>query len=255
MKEEYNATVVKSDCFSEGLFLLTVKPDEPIKTFKPGQFTTLGLKMPNKDSGTTKLVKKAYSIASSPVQNHFLEFYIVVVPHGDLTPYLFELKHGDRLFVGPRITGNFTLEKVPQDKNLLMVATGTGIAPFVSMIRTHLICGDPGKRKFVLIHGVRHSRDITYYAEFDSLDMHCPNFFFIPAVSRPQTDLYWGGPKGRVTQIIPEGIVEKRCGIALKPENFEILMCGNPDMIKDMTEYFMKENGFSKEQIHAEKYW
>lgn len=257
MTQEYNATVVKNDMVSDGLYLLTVKPDFEIEYFRPGQFTTLGLKL-EKD-GQQKLIKRAYSITSSPAQHHFLEFYIVLVPDGALTPHLFDLEPGDRLYVGPKITGNFTIDKIPPDKNLLMVATGTGIAPYMSMIRTHLVCGEGG-RKFIVVQGARHSYELGFYAELCVLDLHCNNFHYIPTVSRPQNDPYWGGPTGRVTKIIQEGLVEKKTKLKITPESFDILLCGNPDMIRDMTEHFEGKGFTSKKgekriNIHTEKYW
>lgn len=257
MSQEYNATVIKNEVISDGLYLLTVKPDFEIKNFRPGQFTTLGLKV--KNDCEEKLIKRAYSIASSPAQHRYLEFYIVLVPEGMLSRNLFDLQTDDRLFVGSKITGNFTLDKIPSKQNLLMVCTGTGIAPFISMIRTDLVCGG-NNRNFVILHGARHSYDLGFFSELQVLDLHCNNFHYIPAVSRHQNDPYWGGPTGRVTKVIKDGLVEEKSGMAITPENFDILLCGNPEMIKEMTLHFESlgfnsKKGEQRINIHSEKYW
>lgn len=269
MESGYNATVIKNDVLSDSLCVLAIKPDFQLGDFKPGQFGVLGLKAKEKRFGGSpdpktiddpeKMIKKAYSILSSPIQLDYLEFYIALVPGGELTPRLFALKSGDRVFLGNKITGKFTLDKVPAHKNLLMIGTGTGLAPFMSMVRTNLICGST--RHFVVLHGVRYSHELGFYSELSVLNNNCSNFHYIPVVSRPDQDKNWGGPKGRVTQVIQEKLIEERTGLALTPENFDVLLCGNPSMIQDMTQYlesigFAQNNEKNKDgQIHTEKYW
>jgi ferredoxin/flavodoxin---NADP+ reductase len=256
MTDFFNATVIKNDRVSDTLCLITVKPDFEVKDFKPGQFTTLGL-MGKKD-GHEKLVKRAYSVASSPAQTSYLEFYIALVPNGKLSPYLFNLKQKDRLFVGEKFVGKFTLDTLPEHKHLLMISTGTGLAPFLSMIRTHLICG--GDRHFAILHGARYSYELGFYSELAVMSVNCKNFNYIPCISRPEKDPFWGGPKGRVTEVIKKDEVKKQTGIELTPDNFEVLLCGNPAMITEMTDHLttlgFKEN--TKDNpgtIHTEKYW
>ena len=261
MSSKYNATVIKNDKISDTLFLITVKPDFEIHDFKPGQFTTLGLEIPyKKNDGTEeiKLIKKAYSIASSPIDKNYLEFYIALVPDGLLTPHVFELKPNDKLFVGEKITGKFTLESVDDKKHILMIGTGTGLAPFISMIRTHVICG--GDRHFSVLHGARHSYELGYYTELSVMSVNCQNFHYLPAISRPKEDPNWGGLTGRVTEIDIQKILKDKTNMEFSPENFEILLCGNPLMIEDMS-VKLQNMGFqlnSKEQkgqIHFEKFW
>lgn len=268
MGKDYNASVIKKDFLSENICLLTVKPDFDIGDFKPGQFTILGLKAKEKRFGNSqnpknledpeKIIKKAYSILSSPAQEKYLEFYLALVPEGELTPRLFALESGDRLFVGEKITGKFTLDRIPPEKNLLMISTGTGLAPFMSMVRTHLVCG--GERKFVILHGARYSYDLGFYSELSVLNSGCKNFHYIPCISRPEKDPNWGGPKGRVTEVIKTGLIEKLSGLQLTPENFDVLLCGNPVMIEEMTRY-LESLGFKQNkpeepgQIHKEEFW
>lgn len=266
--KQYNATVVSHEKMSEHLAILKIKPDFPVNDFKAGQFAVLGLsgtapcapqasqcKMPAEPQ---KLIRKAYSIASAGVQTDTLEFYIALVPEGELTPRLFHLQKGDRLFVGTKIAGKFTLGSIPENKNLIMISTGTGLAPFLSMIRTDMICGHD--RHFVVIHGARHSNELGYYSELSLMAQNCKNFHYLPAVSRPHEDPNWGGLKGRVTDIITQGVVEKSTGLKLSPEFFDVLLCGNPSMIEDITLY-LETRGFCRDSkdrpgnIHKEEYW
>lgn len=264
----YNATVLKKDIFTDNLFTLTIKTDFALPDFHAGQFTTLGLKGKAPRHGTLpdpkpvtdpeKLIRKSYSILSSPKQKNFLEFYIALVPEGQLTPRLFLLEPGDPVHVGEKFTGKFTLEPIPPHKHLVMISTGTGLAPFISMFRTHFQTEQ--KRQLVLIHGTRHSCDLTYYSELMMYTERLKNFHYIPAVSRPQNDVYWGGPTGRVTDIIKNECVEQKSGITFTPENFDVLLCGNPDMIKDMTVHLVSQGfkadfGAERGQIHKEEYW
>ena len=265
---DYNATILKKDIHTENLFLLTIKTDFLLPGFQAGQFTTLGLKGcehrfgplpdPKPITDPQKLIRKSYSIMSSPRQNNFLEFYIALVPEGQLTPRLFLLETNDRIHVGQKFTGKFTMDLIPPHKHLLMISTGTGLAPFISMTRTHF--SQASNRHCVLIHGVRHSADLTFYPELLTQEQTCKNFHYVPAVSRPQNDHYWNGPTGRVTDLIKNGIVSQKSGLDFNPENFDVLLCGNPDMIKDMKSYladigFVPDHGAERGQIHTEEYW
>ena len=124
--------------------------------FEPGQFAVLGLSgtatrhevsNPEEERANPgKLIKRAYSIASSSVANEYVEFYIVMVRSGALTPRLFALSVGDRLWLSPKVSGLFTLADVPPDQQVLLISTGTGLAPYMSMLRSHLVCGEPRQR-------------------------------------------------------------------------------------------------------------
>ena len=265
---QYNATVVSNELMSDHLAILKVKPDRPLSEFKAGQFAVLGLvgtapcapnasqcKIPDEPQ---KLIRKAYSIASAGVQTDTLEFYIALVPEGELTPRLFHLKAGDRLFIGTKITGKFTLDSIPVDKNLILVSTGTGLAPFLSMVRTDMICGHV--RHFVVIHGARHSSELGYYNELSLMAQNCKNFHYLPTVSRPTEDANWGGLKGRVTDVLTQGVVEKATGLELSPEYFHVLLCGSPNMVEDIS-IQLEAKGFRRDtksapgNIHKEEYW
>jgi ferredoxin/flavodoxin---NADP+ reductase len=250
----YNATLVERVDITADLVQFKVKPDGGVPSFLPGQYVALGLlEEENEGSEGTakpKLVKRAYSIGSSPEQSDFLEFYIAIVKEGNLTSRLARLKEGDRLFCAPKITGTFVLTDLPKDCNLVLIATGTGLAPYISMLRTKSTWSEG--RSITVIHGVRYLSDLAYRSELESLKSSKNNFTYLPYVSREEpTD---GEFKGYVQDSFLKGI--------LKPNlaKDHIFLCGNPAMITDIVS-ILESEGFrehTKRQagnLHFEKYW
>ena len=168
MPEPLNAVVTQRVEVAPGLIILRVVPEGwPVPDFKPGQFAVLGLPGTAKRDAFShpepeladaeKLIKRAYSIASSSVAKVYMEFYIAMVASGILTPRLFALENGDRVWLSPKVTGMFTMDQVGTDRHIVLIGTGTGVAPYMSMLRTHLTAGGP--RRFAVIQGARHSAD------------------------------------------------------------------------------------------------
>jgi ferredoxin--NADP+ reductase len=204
-----------------------------------------------------RMIRRAYSIASESRADEYLEFYLTVVMSGELTPRLFNLKLKDRLYVGPKAVGVFTLDKAP-GKHLLMIATGTGLAPYMSMLRSELECNGP--RKFVVVHGARFSWDLGYRTELTGLARHCENFKYMPVITRPQEDVTWKGRSGYLQNVIASGAIEEATGLALTPDNFHIFMCGNPGMIETVISWakargFVRDKGHEIGSLHTEEYW
>ena len=204
-----------------------------------------------------RMIRRAYSIASESRADEYLEFYLTVVMSGDLTPRLFSLKIRDRLYVGPKAVGVFTLDKAP-GKHILMIGTGTGLAPYMSMLRSELVCGGP--RQFVIVHGARHSWDLGYRTELTGLARHCPNFHYMPVITRPQEDTTWRGRSGYLQNLIASGAIEEETGLELTPEHFDIFLCGNPGMIETVIELalargFVRDKGHDIGTLHTEEYW
>ena len=150
-KTTLNAVVTLRNEISPWLMVLQVVPDGwDFPDDVPGQFAVLGLfgsasrcalaesEIPPAEP--EKLIKRAYGIASSPLNREFLEFYVALVPGGALTPRLFNLKIGDRIWISQRAAGKFTYDdsKVPKGANLVLITTGSGLGPFMSMLSTHL---------------------------------------------------------------------------------------------------------------------
>jgi ferredoxin--NADP+ reductase len=199
----------------------------------------------------TKITKRAYSIGSSPEEKGALEFYVAVVEGGTLTPTLSTLTIGARLFCGVKPTGHFLLTPVPEEKNLVFVATGTGIAPFISMLRTSGTW-TPG-RHITLIHGVRWLRDLAYRDELLALQRQNPSFRYFAVVSREDVpeDI---GYRGYAQHLFAKNIVR------LDPHQDHVFMCGNPAMINDV-EALLSPLGYQEHtkkipgNLHFEKYW
>ena len=209
-------------------------------------------------SDPDKLIRRAYSIASGSQSDEFLEFCITVVMSGDLTPRLFNLGIKDRIYVGPKAVGMFTLEKAPRDRHVILVATGTGLAPYASMLRSDLECG--GTRRIVVLHGARCSWDLGYRAELTSLARHCPNLTYLPVITRPQEDPTWRGRTGYLQEVLFSGVIEEATDLQLVPDNFHVYLCGNPGMIETVIERlsargFVRDRGHDIGTVHTEEYW
>lgn len=258
-----NATLVQRIEVTPELLILRVKPDSGIPDFVPGQYVALGLPAaaarplhfpPERDPQTgDKIIKRAYSIGSSPQTKDYFEFYVAVVPDGALTSRLAMLQEGDRLFAAPKVTGTFTLQEVPSQHSLILVATGTGLAPYTSMLRTPGVW-TPGRR-ITLIHGVRYAKDLAYREELEGIAQQNPNLTYIPMVTREEGA--WEGRRGRVTTLFDSSSPH---ALVLEPSRDHVFLCGNPAMIDEM-EQALTAQGFrehskrSPGNLHLERYW
>ncbi len=268
---ELNAIVTQRIDFAPGLMILRIAPDGwTLPEFKPGQFTVLGLPASAPRSADSEkefpepapdaFIRRAYSIASSSHEREFLEFYLVQVKSGALTPRLFALNVGDRVFMGPKATGMFTIDQVAEDQNLVFIGTGTGLAPYMSMIRTHLEANEP--RKFAVLHGARNSWDLGYRTELFQMQRLASNFAYMPIIFEPTSEpIPWKGHTGYVQRLWADGEIEKAWGFKPEPHNTHVFLCGNPLMIDAMKEMLhpMGFTDYSKQnptgQIHLEEYW
>ena len=236
--------------------------------FEPGQFAVLGLpglaprcrlsdpEDPPADPNT--LIRRAYSIASSSLLHEYLEFYISLVSSGALTPRLFGLNLGDSLWLSHKVTGMFTFEEVPDRQNIVLIATGTGLAPYMSMLSTHMHCGSA--RLFAVLHGAYHSWDLGYRSELLTLQHLCGNFAYFATIDSPKDEpVAWQGPVGFVQNLWRKRVIGKAWGFEPTPENTDVFVCGNPNMIVDVVE-LLKSEGFREHshtepgQIHVERY-
>lgn len=268
MSNEMNATITKRQEINHGLLVVRVRPDDALSEFKPGQYTVLGLpgsapRSPHADpedppADPEKLIKRAYSIASSSLNGEYLEFYVALVRTGALTPRLFAAQEGDRVWLGPKIVGMFTLDDVPKGNNLVLVATGTGLAPYLSMLRSAYEFD--ADRKTVVCHAARVSWDLGYRSDLEGLAARYPNFHYLPIIDEKDRDPNWQGEVGFVNRFVAEGTINDLLGGEFDPSKTSVFLCGNPLMIDGMME-LLTEKGFTKHKrrdpgsIFVEEYW
>jgi ferredoxin--NADP+ reductase len=237
--------------WTQSLFSLQV--DAPDVGFEAGQFGRLALPAP--PGHKEPMLGRPYSFVNSPdVQPH--EFYFTVLPDGPLTPRLAALAIGDPVWLAPRANGFFCIPEVPVAEVLWCLSTGTGLGPFLSMLRT-----DGPWQKFeriVLVHAVRFAVELTYRDEIAGIAAAHPGAFtFVPIVSR---EAHRDSLAGRIPAAIADGRLEARAGLALAPENSHAMLCGNPAMVAD-TQTLLETRGMRRHRrkepghVTVETYW
>ena len=236
----YNGRLSRWDEIAPGLAIVGVQALEDPFMFEPGQYATLGL------MGAEKLVQRPMSVSSSADDLSEYEFFIRRVEGGGFTPLLWERSVGDPINIkGPK--GKFLLQD--DGRRSLFVASGTGLAPFISMIETLRERGQ--SRDVVLLHGVSYDYDLAWRQQLTELeDSNGFPLRYVATVSRPQACPDWTGCTGRV-----EAIVESQLDAhGLTPETTTIYLCGNPEMITAVEE-ISATRGFPPEQVRKELYW
>ncbi len=227
------------------LMTLTLKAEGP--AFKPGQFFNLGIERDG------QILRRSYSAASAP--NAPLEFFLSEVPEGDLTPSVFRLGQGDRILVDLAPLGFFTLDEVPEARCLWLVATGTGLGPYVSMLRERSVL--ERFERIVVVHGVRTTEQLAYREEIEELASTAPHLRYLAVVSGIDDES--SHLHGRITKHFESGSLEERAGAPFGADS-HMLLCGNPTMIDDMTG-LLKSRGFEKHRrrkpghFNFERYW
>jgi ferredoxin--NADP+ reductase len=233
--------------WNEDLFSLRVNAD--IEAFQPGQFTKLGLEIDG------EVVGRPYSLVNAPGEQP-LEFLFGVVKGGPLSARLAALEADARILVAPRANGFLVLSEVPERPHLWLMASGTGIGPFLSMLRSE----EPWRRfeKVLLVHAVRLRRDLTHSEVLDEVAAkRGGQFAFVPFVSREPADL---ALPGRIPEAIADGRLEARAGVDISPEQSQFMLCGNPAMVEDVTAALVAR-GLKKHRrkepghISVENYW
>lgn len=230
-----NATLTRRTAHGNALCLLTFAADGGPLQFTPGQFLNVGLPGPD-----GRFITRAYSVGSAPGRPD-AEFAISRVEGGALSPRLCDLQPGARAYVEPAPAGTFTLRDVPPGAPLLVVATGTGTAPFVSMLRAGLWAG----RQVTVVHGSRTSEGLA----FSDVLRDAPAVTYRPVLSREDAP---GIPRGRVQQVLE--------AVAPTPDGTHALLCGNPQMIQEVRAW-LEARGFRKHRkrepgnLHMEAYW
>ena len=197
--------------------------------FKNGEFVMLGLRPEG------KLIPRAYSIVSTNRDEH-LEFLSIQVPDGPLTSRLANVDKGNPIWINTKTTGSLTLDHIKSGRNLYMLSTGTGLAPFMSLIRA----GEVFKEfeRVILVHTVRKEQALAYREELT--ERTDSRFLYVPTVTREQFD-----PNARGADLFRSGELSSRLELPVPdPEQDRVMICGNPNMNKEMTEY-LEQHGWT----------
>jgi len=242
----YHARITQRVDFAPDLWTIRVQPDGEFN-FLPGQYATLGR------LGPERRYERAYSIASSPYDRE-LEFFLELVPTGELTPQLYDLQAGDELLMRKVPKGRFTLDLSGGRTKHLLICTVTGVAPFVSYVRTlyrewkdGIFAGD---HTLYLLNGASRPWEFGYAHELQTIAAQVPWLKYVPTISRPWDDLDWRGEVGRV-----DDLVRKYTDMwGLSGENSLGYLCGHPGMVEH-SKNILGRIGFGRDNLKEEIYW
>ena len=256
-QQPLNATLVKRTDLGPHHTIFRCRHDDGPLSFTAGQWTELGL--PRVEPGQLGpqgdefvkdgVVRRAYSICSSPGDPD-VEFFYNKVDNGQLTQWLHRLNEGDRLYVDPECRGHFTLDGVPEASELLFCATGTGISPFVSLLRA--FAGTGRWERLTLLYGATHASVLGFEEEFRTHVDSDPSICYIPTVTREPEESSWEGRRGRLPELLVNtGAFSEMTGLSLDPGRTHVYLCGNSGMITDM-EHLLMPLGFTPRWMDPE---
>jgi ferredoxin--NADP+ reductase len=215
--------VVENRRLNDYLTSLIIEVD--LDGYQAGQFVRIGLR------DGEEVIARPYSLVNTPEENH-LEVYFNIVEEGPLSPRLFALQAGDDVLVSDRPSGFLTINEVPEAPHLWMIATGTGIGPFLAIAKSDAVW-----RKFekvVLCYSVSYAGELAYRDIIDEIaQQRGDQFCFAPIVTREKID---GALAHRVPTIMQDGSLEKFAGVEINADNSHVMMCGSSDMITDVSE-------------------
>lgn len=215
--------VVENRRLNNYLTSLIIEVD--LQGYEAGQFVRIGL------ADGDEVLARPYSLVNTPEENH-LEVYFNIVEDGPLSPRLFELQAGDEVLVSDRPSGFLTISEVPQAPHLWMVATGTGIGPFLAIAKSDAVWSK--FEKVVLCYSVSYSAELAYRDIIGEIvDQRGDQFCFVPIVTREQHD---GSLRSRVPTIMQDGSLENFTGVEISAANSHVMMCGSSEMITDVSE-------------------
>ena len=222
MAKWLNGTVVENRRWTDDLTSLIFDAD--LGAFNAGQFVRVGLDIEG------EIVARPYSLVNSPAEPE-LEILFNIVTEGPLSPRLFELQRGDDVWVATNPAGFLTVNEVPDVANLWMMATGTAIGPYLSILK-----GDEVWQRFervILTYSARTTEELAYANHIAKLvESHSKQLCFIPIITREDIA---GTLRVRIPEAITNGELESRAGVSMSADNSHVMMCGNSEMIRDVS--------------------
>ncbi len=247
-EKHHLARIIERRHIAEDLFILRVEPGAEY-TFLPGQYATLGVEVDG------ARIERAYSLSSSPYEN-VLEFFVERVPEGQLSPLLHGMETDAPLLLRRFAKGRFTIDLRSGRTKHLLLATVTGVAPYVSYIRTLLEDWRngseimPGEHHFFCIQAASRSVEFGYREELEKTAAEVPWLKYVPSVSRYWEDLEWKGERGRADDLIRKYVDEW----GLHPENTTPYLCGHPGMVENGRGILLRA-GWDRRSIQDEVYF
>jgi len=248
MAQWLDASVVSRTDWNDHLFSLRFScVDFP--PFKAGQFTKVGVEQDG------KILSRPYSLVSAPDDNE-LEIIAVPVEEGLLSPKLHKLQVGDSLKIMAPATGFLVLDEVPKSRDLWLMATGTGVGPFLSILATEQVW--QSYENIILVYAARYEHDLAYKPLIENWSkQYASKFHFVPIISREnKVDLL----HGRIPTLLKKLSIQQQVGLDIHEAHSQVMLCGNPAMIQDAIQTLI-ELGLSKHlrrspgQISLERYW
>ena len=207
--------------------------------FVPGQFARLGMELPDPASGEISTLWRPYSIASAE-RDDFLEFYSIVAPGGPFSTKLVTMKVGDTLKVDKTAFGFLTTERFVDGQDLWMLATGTGLAPFLAILEEPATWAQ--YQRVILVHSVRQPDELAYQERIRTLTApYAGRFQYVPTCTRAALP---GALSKRITTLLQEGDLERHVGLQIDQERSRLMICGNPEMV-DETRKLLGERGLT----------
>ncbi|MCP4978891.1 MAG: ferredoxin--NADP reductase [Gammaproteobacteria bacterium] len=205
-------------------YLTSLIIDVELNGYESGQFVRIGL-----NDGDT-VIARPYSLVNIPEDSH-LEVYFNIVEEGPLSPRLFDLRAGDDVLVSDNPSGFLTVSEIPQCKHLWMVATGTGIGPFLSILKSQAAWSK--FEKIILCYSVSYAEELAYRDIIDlAADSHGEQFCYVPIVTR---EAFAGGLGKRVPTLMQDGSLEQYAGLTINADDSHVMMCGSANMITDVS--------------------
>lgn len=240
------ATIVSRRDLAADLWVLRLLPEVALP-FRPGQYVTVGMQL------NGRIVERPYSIVSDPA-DETIELFIERVPDGELSAPLFDLGEGAELIVRRRCKGLFLKEAPVEGQPHLLAATVTGIAPFVSIVRTLKRRADSGEwtpdHPVTVIQSASRASELGYADELNDLASRLDWLTYVPTVSRPWENPEWTGETGRA-----EDVLRKYADAAgIRPGLGVVFLCGHPEMIH-ASRAIMHRSGLEDSSIREEQYW